>query len=82
MSLITRIVHTGRSFVDAGERFEVPSSTRLDLGSRYEFSAGGQALTASLMVDNVTDSNDWLIGRNFVSTIQPRTFRVTVSAEF
>ena len=82
VSLITRIVHTGRSFVDAGERFEVPSSTRLDLGSRYEFLAGGQALTASLMVDNVTDSNDWLIGRNFVSTIQPRTFRVTVSAEF
>ena len=82
LSVNGRLVYTGESFVDAQNNYEIDANTRIDLGAQADFTLGGTDLVARFSVVNVTDREYWVIGRNFASLADPRTFLLTISGEF
>ncbi|WP_395944709.1 TonB-dependent receptor [Brevundimonas sp.] len=82
-----RAIHTGSQAASADNSLELESSTRFDAGVRYAFVAGGKDLTVRARVENVADEDQWVAvggypGYNYLTLGAPRTFRLSVSAEF
>lgn len=82
-----RVVYTGEQFVNETNTIELESWTRFDLGLRYRADFGAVPLTFRARVDNVTDKGYWASsggypGANYLIQGAPRTFMVTVSADF
>ncbi len=85
LALDVRGVHTARQFADAANTEVVPAWTRLDIGGRYEFEAGGREITLRAGVDNVTNRNYWASsggypGQGYLTVGAPRT--VSISGTF
>ncbi len=88
LTLNGRVTYTGSQYVDTSlPRRSLPAWTRFDLGARYAFEnpgAKGKLLVARFNVENLLDANYWA-GGNGVTTLflgQPRTFRVSLTADF
>ena len=83
-----RVIYTGSQYVDlTWPRRSLPEWTRFDLGARYAFDnpgVKGRLLVARFNVDNVLDANYWAGGAGVSSLYLglPRTFRVSLSADF
>jgi len=83
-----RMIYTGAQYVDTTwPRRSLPEWTRFDIGGRYTFEnpgARGKLLVARFNVENVLDANYWLGGTSVVGLMlgQPRTFRVSLTADF
>ncbi len=87
LTLEGRAVHTGEQSVDAANTVELDSWTRFDAGVRYAFEAGGQPLTLRARVENLADEDQWVAvggypGANYLTVGAPRTFSVSISADF
>lgn len=87
LTLEGRIVHTGAQPVDANNTVELDGWTRLDAGARWSFEAAGKPMTVRARVENVTDEDHWVAvggypGANYLTLGAPRTFTVSLSAEF
>lgn len=87
LTLEGRVVHTGEQEVDAGNTVQLDAWTRFDAGVRYAFEAGGRPLTMRARVENLADSDDWVAvggypGANYLTMGSPRTFSLSVSADF
>lgn len=78
-----RVIYTGQAYLDSANTQTVPAWTRVDLGARYTFErADGKPLVLRANVLNVGDSNYWLAAPGFVSQGSPRTFLLSLSANF
>jgi iron complex outermembrane receptor protein len=83
-----RVVYTGSQYIDMTfPRRSLPDWTRFDIGARYAFEnpgAKGNLLIARFNVDNLLDANYWAGGggTTTLSLSTPRTFRVSLTANF
>ncbi|MBD3835090.1 TonB-dependent siderophore receptor [Brevundimonas sp.] len=82
-----RAVHTGSQAASADNTVELDSWTRFDAGVRYAFEAGGKPLTVRARVENLADEDQWVAvggypGSNYLTLGAPRTYRLSISAEF
>ena len=87
LTLEGRAVHTGSQAASADNTVELDSWTRFDAGVRYAFEAGGKPLTVRARVENVADEDQWVAvggypGSNYLTLGAPRTYRLSISAEF
>jgi iron complex outermembrane receptor protein len=87
LTLDARVVHTGAQPVDAANTVELGEWTRLDLGARYAFAAGGTPVTLRLRVENVADTAHWTSvggfpGANYLILGAPRTVIASASFDF
>ena len=87
LTLEGRAVHTGAQPANATNTLELEEWTRFDAGLRYAFVAGGKDLTVRARVENLADEDQWVAvggypGSNYLTLGAPRTFRLSVSAEF
>lgn len=89
LTLVGRVVHTGKQAVNATNTLELGSWTRFDLGARYVALVGETPLTLRFNVDNVADKRYWATAYNAFSAFGarllqggPRTFKASASIEF
>ncbi|RZJ17239.1 MAG: TonB-dependent siderophore receptor [Brevundimonas sp.] len=82
-----RAVHTGSQPVSADNTVELDAWTRFDAGVRYAFEAGGKPLTLRARVENLAGEDQWVAvggypGSNYLTLGAPRTWRLSISADF
>lgn len=89
LTLVGRVVHTGKQAVNSANTLELSSWTRFDLGARYVALVGETPLTLRFNVDNVADKRYWATAYNAFSAFGarllqggPRTFKASASIEF
>ncbi|APZ99430.1 TonB-dependent siderophore receptor [Sphingopyxis sp. QXT-31] len=89
LTLVGRVVHTGKQAVNSANTLELDSWTRFDLGARYVALLGETPLTLRFNVDNVADKRYWASAYNAFSAFGarllqggPRTFKASASIEF
>jgi len=87
LTLEGRAVYTGSQAVSADNAVELGDWTRFDAGVRYAFVAGDKPLTLRARVENIADENQWVAvggypGANYLTLGAPRSFTVSISAEF
>ncbi len=88
LTLEGRAVYTGEQPVNAANTVELDAWTRFDAGVRYAFEAGGKPLTVRARVENLADKDQWVAVGGYSPTSSyltlgaPRTFRVSVTADF
>lgn len=77
-----RVVYTGPTYMDAANRQPVPAWTRVDLSASYTFErADGKPITLRGQVINVGNNNYWMSASG-VTQGAPRTFMVSLTADF
>ena len=82
-ALSGRIIYTGQSYVDPENIQPVPAWTRFDLGARYTFDrADGKPVSLRANVINVGNNNYWMASNGYVTQGQPRTFLLSLTADF
>ncbi|WP_411339157.1 TonB-dependent receptor [Sphingopyxis sp. J-6] len=89
LTLVGRVVYTGKQAANATNTLELDSWTRFDLGARYVALIGETPLTLRFNVDNVADKRCWASAYNVFSAFGtrllqggPRTFKASASIEF
>jgi len=86
LTLIGRVLATGKQPVDAANTLEIDGWTRFDLGARYVALLGSRPLTLRAGVDNVANKRYWASAFETFGTSllqgQPRTFRFSASVDF
>ena len=88
LTVVGRAIYTGSQYIDTTwPRRSLPDWTRFDVGVRYAFEnpgARGKLLVARLNVENVLDTNYWAGGGGATTLFlgQPRTFRLSLTADF
>ncbi len=87
LTLEGRTVHTGKQAVNAANTVELDAWTRFDAGVRYAFEAGDTPVTLRARVENLADEDQWVAvggypGANYLTLGAPRSFSVSLSADF
>lgn len=89
LTLVGRVVHTGKQAAEATNTLELDSWTRFDVGARYVALIGDTPLTLRFNVDNVANKRYWATAYNAFSAFGtrllqggPRTFKASASIEF
>ncbi|WP_374513316.1 TonB-dependent receptor [Brevundimonas sp.] len=87
LTLEGRAVHTGKQAVNAANTVELDAWTRFDAGVRYAFEAGDTPVTLRARVENLADEDQWVAvggypGANYLTLGAPRSFSVSLSADF
>lgn len=85
-TLTGRLVHTGRQQVNVANTLDIPDWTRVDIGARYVFAAGGKPVTLRMTVDNLFNERYWASAFDTFSAAllqgQPRTVKASASIDF
>ncbi|MPZ31175.1 MAG: TonB-dependent siderophore receptor [Rhodospirillales bacterium] len=77
-----RVIYTSLAYLDAANQQPVPAWTRVDLGARYSIvRADGKPVTLRADVVNVGNNNYWTASGT-LSQSPPRTFLLSLSADF
>jgi iron complex outermembrane receptor protein len=77
-----RVVYTGSTFLDAANLQPVPAWTRVDLSASYTFErADGKPISLRGQVINVGNNNYWMAASGLTQG-QPRTFMLSLTADF
>jgi len=83
LTLVGNVAYTASAYVDAGNTQQIPSWTRLDIGSRYAFEMGERSVLARLYIENVTNRNYWAgVDRGSLYLSQPRTVSLSLTVNF
>jgi iron complex outermembrane receptor protein len=88
LTLTGRVTYTGAQFIDTTfPRRSMPEWTRLDVGARYALEnvrPTGKPAVLRFGVENLLDNDYWASGGNVFTLAlgTPRTFRVSLSADF
>ncbi len=83
LALTANLSIEGRAPLLPDESYYIPGYGMLSLGARYGFDVSGRALTLRALVNNVTDKYYWQTDTyQGLSAGAPRTYRVSVEAEF
>jgi iron complex outermembrane receptor protein len=78
-----RMVYTGGVYLNAANTQSAPAWTRFDAGLRYTFErADGKPISLRANVINLFDANYWIATTSFFSQNQPRTFMLSMTADF
>lgn len=82
LTLTGRVIHTSAQYYDQLNTQKIPDWTRLDLGVRYRFVAGGAPLVARFNVENAAGVRYWgSTGEGLLTYGRPQTFRLSLSVE-
>lgn len=83
LTLTSRVIYTGSTFVDAANQQSVPSWTRLDLGARYATKAGNIPLVFRGTVTNALNHRYWEANPSgYVIGAAPLMAWLSVTADF
>lgn len=83
LTVIGRVRHSDRAYVDNANTRSVPSWTLYDLGLRYRFdSPWGKDAALRLTLENVLDKNFWISRTYGVYQSSPRTLLMSLSTRF
>lgn len=87
LTLDGRFVYTGGQYVNEANTIELTDWVRVDAGIRYATELAGQKVTLRARLDNVFNEASWASvggfpGANYLIQGAPRTFAVSVSADF
>ncbi|UNT15575.1 TonB-dependent receptor [Pseudomonas sp. I3-I5] len=87
LTLTSRVVYTGRQYINNANNLEIPSWTRLDLGARYGFKVDEKDVTLRARLDNVAGRDYWASaggypGSNYLVLGAPRTLSLSASVDF
>jgi iron complex outermembrane recepter protein len=78
-----RVVYNGQVYLNAANTQAAPPWTRFDAGLRYTFDGPeGKPLTVRGNVINLFDANYWVATTAFFAQNQPRTFMLSLTADF
>lgn len=84
LTLTTRVLSTGKQYVNAANTLRSPGWTRWDVGARYQTRALGHPLTLRANLLNVADRNYWegSAGSGGIVLSAPRTFNISATIDF
>ncbi|AIR90432.1 TonB-dependent receptor [Pseudomonas cremoricolorata] len=87
LTLTSRVIYTGRQYVNTANTLDIPSWTRLDLGARYGFKVDDKDVTLRARLDNVAGRDYWAStggypGQNYLVLGAPRTLSLSASVDF
>ncbi len=78
-----RVVYNGQVYLNAANTQAAPPWTRFDAGLRYSFDGPeGKPLSIRANVINLFDANYWVATTTFFAQNQPRTFMLSLTADF
>lgn len=83
LTLTGRMIHTGKTAVDAANTLHISGWNRFDAGARYATRLGGKPVTFRMNVENLFDKDYWgtsTAGYLFVGS--PRTLSLSASIDF
>lgn len=82
LTVTGRVIHTSAQYYDQVNTQKIPDWTRLDLGVRYRFVAGGKPIVARFNVENATGLRYWgSTGEGLLTYGRPQTFRLSLSVD-
>ncbi|WP_295685885.1 TonB-dependent siderophore receptor [uncultured Nevskia sp.] len=77
------VYHVGKQFLDGANTQTVKSSTRFDLGIRYETRLASHRTAFLLGVENIADKNYWANAQSGLLTLaEPRTIKATLRYDY
>jgi len=83
LGVMGRAVYNGQVYLNAANTQAAPPWTRFDAGLRYTFDrTDGKPVTLRANVINVFDANYWIATTSFFFQNQPRTFLLSLTADF
>ena len=84
LSVGTRVVYTGKQWVNAANTLQLPSSQRLDLNARYKTQLGQTPVTLNAYVENATNRRYWsgMFSDGYAMPAPPRTLRLAATFSF
>jgi len=78
-----RMIYTGNAYIDPANNFEVPAWTRFDVSAKYAFErADGKPIALRGQILNVGNNNFWVATNGYLTQGQPRTFMLSLTADF
>jgi iron complex outermembrane receptor protein len=78
-----RVIYTGQAYIDPANTQIAPPWTRVDLGARYTFERpDGKPISLRANVINVGNANYWMATNGFMTEGLPRTFLLSLTADF
>ena len=78
-----RVIYTSQAFLDPENLQSVPAWTRFDLSAKYAFErADGKPIAFRGQVTNVGNNNYWMAVPGYVTQGAPRTFMLSLTADF
>jgi iron complex outermembrane receptor protein len=78
-----RVIYTGSTYLDPSNTQLVPAWTRVDLSASYTFERpDGKPVSLRGQVINVGNNNYWMGAGGYLSQGLPRTFLVSLTADF
>lgn len=87
LTVDARAIYTGAQAVNAGNTVELGSSTRFDLGARYNLALKDRTVVLRARVENVTGKDYWAStggypGANYLVLGAPRSLILSASVDF
>ena len=83
LGVMGRVVYNGGVYLNTANTQSAPPWTRIDAGLRYTFEGPEhKPLTVRANVINLFDANYWVATTTFFSQNQPRTFLLSLTADF
>lgn len=83
LGVLGRVVYNGQVYLNAQNTQAAPPWTRIDAGLRYTFErADGKPISLRANVINLFDANYWIATTSFFVQNQPRTFMLSLTADF
>jgi iron complex outermembrane receptor protein len=83
LTLTARGLRTSTQYVDVANTQQLPAWTRVDIGARYRFDAGGKSVTLRASIENLFNRNYWQsAAREGLTMGAPRTLLVSATTEF
>jgi iron complex outermembrane receptor protein len=83
LGVLGRVVYNGQVYLNPQNTQAAPPWTRIDAGLRYTFErADGKPISLRANVINLFDANYWIATTSFFVQNQPRTFMLSLTADF
>lgn len=83
LGVLGRVVYNGQVYLNPQNTQAAPPWTRIDAGVRYTFErADGRPISLRANVINLFDANYWIATTSFFVQNQPRTFMLSLTADF
>jgi len=83
LGMLGRVVYNGQVYLNPQNNQAAPPWTRIDAGLRYTFErADGKPISLRANVINLFDANYWIATTSFFVQNQPRTFMLSLTADF
>jgi iron complex outermembrane recepter protein len=83
LGVLGRVVYNGQVYLNPQNTQAAPPWTRIDAGLRYTFErSDGKPVSLRANVINLFDANYWIATTSFFVQNQPRTFMLSLTADF